>query len=195
MRRRLSRPSRVLPMQTRKQRLAYVGLAGGGMALFILAACGFPSPRLEDSLAEDGGDAGARVDTGDAEEVRPVIMDSVPYDAGDAGYIDISGSWSGTWTAFPGGGKSTMELTQDGGNLSGTGNTDGLSLCAKQSTIVGWFVEPYKVELTSTSDDGTTILTMRPATISPDGNNLSGEFRSEGSCLKSWTGTTSLDRQ
>lgn len=154
--------------------------------------------RTDDSATDGGALDNSRQD-GDTRGTKDVqessFVDAAPYDAGAAGYTDLSGSWAGSWNedfTIIGGGA-TIQLEQEGGALSGTAAVKG-GVCPRTGTLSGGFVGPNEIAGTFTSDDGILILKLN-STISADGRTLKGRFSSVGACLPGAFGSTELTRQ
>jgi hypothetical protein len=155
-------------------------------------------PARDDSksLDQTSLDSGPVDDTkgGPQSLQAPVDVDAAPYDAGSAGYTDLSGEWAGNWIqdfTLVGGGV-TLTFEQDGGTLTGPLEITG-GACPGSGTMTGKFVAPDKTAGTYRSDDGLLVLNLT-STISADGKTLNGRFQSVGTCLPGAFGTTKITR-
>lgn len=145
--------------------------------------------------ASDGVDSEPGSNIADARFADgPVIVDAAPYDSGGAGYIDLAGSWTGSWNQdfTIVGGAAMLNLTQEGGAVSGTAEISG-GACPRAGTLTASFVAPEEIAGTFESTDGLLVLNLT-STISGDRKSMKGRFQSVGSCLPGAFGTTDFIR-
>lgn len=155
---------------------------------------------IVDESPDRGSSEAGVIDTGEIDHdpppdsEPPIVVDAAPYDAGEAGYTDISGSWDGAWnqdlTLVSG--SATFELTQDGGTLSGTVEIKG-GACPRMGTLHGAFTAANEIAGTFTSNDGVSVFNMN-ATVSADAKKLTGRFQSTGACSPGAFGAIILKR-
>lgn len=139
----------------------------------------------------DSGVDGASVSVRDA---APPKDAAPPYQAGDAGYIDLSGSWSGTWRQdyVINGGTVKMQFVQDGGAFIATGAVTGGG-CPSSGSQTGYFVSPNETESKFTSESGAFVIEWT-SKISADAKEMTGRFVSVGDCWPGVSGSTVLNR-